>query len=408
MKFLLSTFGSAGDVYPILGLALELQARGHEVTLATNPHFADLARRHDVRFEALGTEELFNAVLADPNLWHPRRAFATVFGGLQTTLKQQYALHAEPGVIGITNCFGLGARLAQEKLGRPLVTVHLQPAVLWSDYEPPTFAGFFGPRWLRSLQFRFGQRFYIDPTVASFLDPWRAELGLPRVRKFMKSWNSPTAVLGLFPEWFAKPQPDWPANFIQADFPLWSDDAGKSLPSDVATFLDRGDPPIVFTPGTANVHAKGFFTAAVEACRALGRRGMLLTKYREQVPTDLPESVAHFDYVPLNDVLPRSSAFVHHGGVGSTSQALAAGIPQIIMPLAHDQFDNVTRIEKLGVGVRLVVKQFTGPRLAKKLESLLRSQDVIMACRGPANRLRTHDGLTRAATAVEERVRDHA
>jgi UDP:flavonoid glycosyltransferase YjiC (YdhE family) len=64
----------------------------------------------------------------------------------------------------------------------------------------------------------------------------------------------------------------------------------------------------------------------------------------------LPNGVRHFDYVPLSKVLPRSTALIHHGGIGTMSQAIAAGIPQLIIPTSHDQPDNAVRVRRLGIG----------------------------------------------------------
>ncbi len=401
MDVVVSTFGSAGDVFPMLGLALALRGRGHAVTFATNPYFAEVVARHGLPFEPLGTTEGFLAVVADPELWKPRRGFRTVFESLRPALKDQYALHARRGGVAVTNVFGLGALLARETHGLPVVSVHLQPAVLWSDHAPPVLPGMFGPRWLLRLQYRVGVRLYVHPTVARFVDPWRAELGLKPLPRVDRWWHSPDGVVGLFPEWLAPPQRDWPPNTVLTDFPLWNDGSAAGLPPDAAAFLDAGDPPVVFTPGTANAHARAFFAAALDACRRLGRRALLLTKFPEQLPP-LPPGAAHSAYVPLDVLLPRAAAFVHHGGVGSMSQALAAGVPQLVMPLAHDQFDTVARVENLGVGTGLGVKRFTGPRVAAALGKLLASDDVAKACRAVAARLTTRDGLARAAAAVED------
>ena len=129
---------------------------------------------------------------------------------------------------------------------------------------------------------------------------------------------------------------------------------------------------------------------------------MLLTKFPEQLPPTLPPTAAHFAYVPLDVLLPRAAAFVHHGGVGSMSQGLAAGVPQLVMPLAHDQFDTAARIRRLGVGTGLGVRRFTGRRVARALAGLLESDAVAAACRAAAARLTVRDGLGRAAAAVEE------
>ncbi|MBL8848564.1 MAG: glycosyltransferase, partial [Planctomycetaceae bacterium] len=223
----------------------------------------------------------------------------------------------------------------------------------------------------------------------------------PPVKRITRWWNSPDGVVCLFPDWYAPPQPDWPPNLFQADFPLWNADASNGLAPEVDAFLKAGDAPIVFTPGSANIYGQTFFAAAVKACRLLNRRGILLTGHVEQLPAALPESIAHFHYVPLDLLLPRAAAFVHHGGVGSTSQALLAGIPQVLMPLAHDQFDNGARVEKLGVGASIPAPKFNATRLTAALKRLLDSAAVTNACQTAAARLANRDGLSRAADAID-------
>ena len=131
----------------------------------------------------------------------------------------------------------------------------------------------------------------------------------------------------LFPEWFAPPQPDWPNNLVQTGFPLWDERTDAGLAPEVKEFLDAGEPPIVFTPGSANIFGKRFFGAAIEACQRLGHRGILLTRFPEQIPDRLPSGVRHFDYIPFSLLPPKAAALVHHGGIGTTAQALAAGSP---------------------------------------------------------------------------------
>lgn len=413
MQFLCSTFGSAGDVFPMLGLALALRDRGHDILFATNEHFGALVRSLGLAFEPLGSDAQYQDCARNPDLWHPRRAFQHVFRCLQPVLHRQYEIHAEQlarlsakglaqrSLVAISNCLGFGARIARDRLGLPLITLHCQPAVIWSDAAPPVLPGVVGPRWLKSLAYSLGERFVIDATVCPFLNPWRRELGLPPVKRMTRWWHSPDGVLCLFPDWYAPPQPDWPPHLIQTDFPLWNARSDAGLPNQVARFLDTGDAPIVFTPGSANLHGREFVAAAIDACRALRRRGILLTEFRNQVPAALPGSIAHFDYVPLDVLLPRAAAFVHHGGIGSTSQALLAGIPQVLMPLAHDQFDNAARVERLGVGAGIPAPKFNAARLTNALRRLLDAPSVAAACRSAAERLTKRDGLARAAAAIE-------
>ena len=109
-----------------------------------------------------------------------------------------------------------------------------------------------------------------------------------------------------------------------------------------------------------------FLRGCRPACRLLGRRGLLLTRHREHSPGPSAGRI-HVPYAPFSELLPRCAALVHHGGIGTSSQAMAAGIPQVVMPMAYDQPDNAYRMVKLGVAAELVPEQFTAPNLAKTL-----------------------------------------
>jgi rhamnosyltransferase subunit B len=144
-------------------------------------------------------------------------------------------------------------------------------------------------------------------------------------------------------------------------------------------FLAGGDAPIVFVTGSAMREARPYFANAVQVCRLLGRRGVLLTRHANQVPADLPPFMHHTLYEPLSTLLPRSAALVSHGGIGTVSQALAAGVRQLVLPYAHDQYDNAQRVKQLGVG-RVASPRDSPDVLARKLQALLDSPEVAQAC----------------------------
>jgi rhamnosyltransferase subunit B len=172
-----------------------------------------------LRFVELGSQEHFHSVANDPDLWNPKRAFRYVFQkAVQPILRGQYTAieeHSRSGdAVVVANCLGFGARIAHEILGVPLVTIHIQPAVILSRIEPPAFPGIFGPRWFKGFLFSLAERLVIDRTVCPEVNRFRQDLELPPVRHSTRWWHSPQLVVGLFPEWFAPPQPDWPKNFV--------------------------------------------------------------------------------------------------------------------------------------------------------------------------------------------------
>ncbi len=175
---------------------------------------------------------------------------------------------------------------------------------------------------------------------------------------------------------------DWPQPLYQTDFPLWNDGSHRELSPAVSNFLADGDKPIVFAPGSMNLCGQQFFEQAVRACITMRRRAIMLTEFPEQLPANLPASIAHFSYLPLDLLLPHAAMIVHHGGVGTTSQAMLAGIPQIAVPMAHDQFDNAVRLIRLGIGRAIPAARFTARRLTQATRDLLNSPEAprVAAC----------------------------
>jgi rhamnosyltransferase subunit B len=403
------TIGSAGDVHPFVGLGRGLLRRGHQVSLAANPQFRDVVERAGISFLPLGSAALYEAMADDPDLWHPRRAFPLIAReGIPPLLRPAYELAAQApaGTVVAASTLVLGARVAQEKLGVRLATVHLQPSVFFSALRPPVLPGLplaeRLPAPLARVLFAAAERAGIDPLLAPALDRFRAEVGLPPVRRIFSRWmHSTWKVLGLFPDWFAPPQSDWPANVVLPGFIRYDQSEEGAVPDPgTERFLGGGEPPVVFTAGSAMRHARDFFAASVEACLLLGRRGLLVAAHGEQIPRGLPPSIHHAAYVPFSRVFPRAAAAVHHGGIGTTAQALAAGAPQLVAPLSHDQPDNARRLERLGAGLSLPPRRYTARRAAAALDRLLGSEQVRERCRELRRRTDFDAALDRACDAL--------
>jgi rhamnosyltransferase subunit B len=232
---------------------------------------------------------------------------------------------------------------------------------------------------------------------------------LPKVRRICQAngvkpprslwrewWDSPDGVLALFPAWFAQPQPDWPANLLQWTFPLEDLATEQTLQPELQAFLANGERPVIFTPGSANVQASRFFAVAAEAVKRVGCRAVFVTREPKQVPPNLPVSILTVEYAPFSTLLKHASVFVHHGGIGTMSQGFAAGVPQLIMAMAHDQPDNADRLERLGAGKGLSVRQFTPDRVACELKQLLHgvaNRQAALACAAKIRQAPSFEGL---------------
>jgi rhamnosyltransferase subunit B len=302
------------------------------------------------------------------------------------------------------------ARLAQEKLGFRLVTLHLQPTLFLSAYDNAEMGGIKMPDWLplgfQQVRIKLLEKMVVDPLMAPKLNTFRAELGLPPVSRLFGRWmHSPQRVVGLFPEWFAPPQPDWPPNLFLTGFihPPEGDGHPNDAPlaPEIEDFLSNGQPPIVFTPGSAMQHGDRFFRAAIEASQSLGRRAILLTRFRDQLPPKLPDGFLHVEWAQMSRLLPRAAVLVYHGGIGTLAQALKAGIPHLIVPFAHDQPDNANRLKALGIAERINPGKFTAKRAAQKLDWLLNDPLVKVRCAGYAEKVDFERSLKEACEAIE-------
>jgi UDP:flavonoid glycosyltransferase YjiC (YdhE family) len=402
MNVLLLTHGTAGDVHPFMAISLEMRRRGHDVTLMANPYFRRLVESHGIDFVPIGSEAEHIRTYERPDFWRPFEGTRTLGRHMAELLGPQYdaieARHVPGETLLVASGAVFAARCAHDALRIPLATIILQPAVVPSAYETPIVAGFPSglsrlPRFLKAPGIRameaFGDRLFRVKELNAF----RSDRGLPPVRRVIRDWwLSPQLAVCLFPDWFAPRQPDWPDQIRHTGFPMADlKKEQQTLPADVATFLDGGDPPIVFTPGSAMMHGQAFVSALVEACRALGRRGMLLSPHGADWLGPPTDQFAHFDYVPFSLVLPRAAALVHHGGVGTLAQALRAGIPHLVMPMLVDQPDNAARLRRLGVGDWIKPSRFRGPAVARALDRLLHSPTVRQCCAETARRF---DGVT--------------
>ena len=417
MRVLLTTLGSHGDIHPFIALALELQKRGHEAVLATNPAFKAQAERAGVRMEALTEHADLKDIMTNYAVMDHRRGAKVVLQELTIPLVPKIYEHTSrliqefnPDVL-LNHPICLGAPWAAERAGVPVATVSLAP-INWMRSHDPIVFGTWRTHNPRVYATRFDawigshiMRFMLDGP----LNRLRRELGLPKKRDMLLSeMMRPGLNLGMWSPAFrgpAKGDPEGARICGWAWFDTHHDH--EHDPEALRRFLDAGPAPIVFTLGSAAVHAPGgFYRAAIEAAKELKRRAVLMigrAEYAKGLPK-LPEGVAAFSYAPFSTLMPRGCATVHHGGIGSTGQALRAGKPSLVVPMAHDQFDNAARCKRLGVSETLAHASITPGRLVKALRTILDDPAVGKRATELGRKIDAPSGAIAAADAVEEMI----
>jgi UDP:flavonoid glycosyltransferase YjiC (YdhE family) len=407
-RIVITSWGSFGDVYPYVGLARALSARNCRPVLAVPEFYRTLVEQEGFEFHGVGPNIDPNDRATVARVMDPRTGTEAILRGLLMPAHRQTYGELEEAVRGadllVSHPITYAAPTLAAKKALPWVSTVLSPISFFSATDLPALPP--APRlvhlrrlgpWFGKLMVGLARR-----ATRSWMEPvyrLRAELGLPRGGDpIYEGQFSPTLTLALFSRILAAPQPDWPANVRRTGFVFYN--GPGSLPEEVETFLGAGPAPIVFTLGTSAVGAAGrFYEESVRAAARLGVRAVLLTGgFSENVPRGMQSrDVLLVDRAPHQLLFPRASAIVHQGGIGTTGQALRAGRPTLMVPHAHDQFDNAFRVTHLGVARTLFPGSYRAPRVASELTRLLNDREYETRAREISAVVRDEGGAEEAA-----------
>lgn len=414
MRVLLASAGSHGDINPFIAIARALRERGHDAALLAAPSFQSQIEEAGVSFFRMVDDERDLADISrdHPDLMHPRRGPKVVVDLLiKNAARATYAriLDLAPAIkpdVIVHHHILPSAAWAADKANIPSVPVVLAP-MLWfakGDVFSPMQSSAVNPgpisRWFLRTFMPSAVRFQLDRPLRPIL----RELALPKdTPLFYKVTRTGPLNLGMWSTHFRAPCPGDPPGGVICGFP-WHDRHGQheALPGDVEQFLNDGEPPILFTLGTAAVHVAGdFYHHAAQACRILNRRGLLLIGPKRQPPPNMPLGTQALHYIPFSAVMPRCALNVHHGGIGSTAQALRAAKPTLVIPHAHDQFDNAARLKRLGISETLPRAKVTAKKLADAIGSMLNNAHAATHAASIGSAVALEHGALRAAQEIE-------
>ena len=428
-KIVLSTAGTAGDLNPFVAIALELKARGHRPFIATQREFQATVEDEGIGFyplrpsmadvrDELGldpSEIIERTTRVSTGLGFAVRHIAMPF--LRRTFDDMMAATADADLV-VTHTSAFAARLAAEKRGLPWLSAALSPFTFMSEYDPPILSAMPALKVLREMTNARSDAALLK-IVKALSVMWtgtfqnlRAELGLPRcANPLFDGQFSQLGSLALYSSLFGAAQPDFPTRCTLTGFCFYDRQHGEptSLPDDLKAFIAAGAPPLVFTLGSTLVMDPGdFYNVSVAAARAVGQRAVLLVgpgKAEALLSKGKAADVHIADYAPHSVLFPHASAIIHHGGIGTTAQAMRAGKPQLVVPHFGDQPDNATRVERLGLGRMVAPSAYNPARAAKALATVLNTAHVNRTAQ-MARQLGLEDGVAAAADAIETALQD--
>jgi UDP:flavonoid glycosyltransferase YjiC (YdhE family) len=415
-RVVFATFGSLGDLHPYIAIGRELVRRGHRPLIASFEEYRATVAAAGIEFAPMrpAMSEFGERAAMMEQLFDPWRGpELLVRRMLIPHLRESYQdlTQACRGAdLLVTHPLAFAGPLLAQKEGLRWVSTALSPMTLFSAIDPPLFPAAPWMHWARRLGVApYRLLFQIPRAMVRRwerpLREFREALGLPATETIaqFEGQHSPLLNLALFSRTLAAPQPDWPAHTIVCGFPRYD-----GAPPDTRTqaeleaFLASGQPPIVFGLGSSAVMVAGdFWRAAIEAAQRLGRRAVLLTGSPPEDLGAVPPTVKAFDYVPYSAVFPHALAIVHSGGIGTLAQALAAGRPQLIVPVAFDQPDNARRTVKLGVARSIPFRKVSADALVRELRELLATPEFGPRARAIGEEVTREDGASAACNALE-------
>ena len=420
-RVVLATFGTHGDLHPFLALALALRERGAEPVLAAGEVYRQKVEAEGIGFfpmrpdvesvaarMAMAPRELARAVAARPQFLLQRI--------ILPSLREAYddAMAATGGAdLVVTHSVAYGARLAAEKRGLPQVGIVLQPMLFASVTDPPVLADMpqlsrwiyrQGPAWTRAF-LGLGRR--VARRWARPIDRFRQHIGLPpaTAHPLFEGQFGGAGAIGLYSPLLGPPQADHPPHTTIAGFAFYDSEKGgpAALSHGLRAFLEAGPAPVVFTQGTSAIHdAEDFVRESLAAIDLLGMRAVLVLD-EEQARRWSSQATATIHvtgYAPYSALFPRAAANVHHGGIGTTAQALRAGRPQLITPYLVDQPDNAARVVRLGVGRELPRRRWRSGEIAASLRALLDQLGYACAAAQIGRQVAREDGAAVAAATI--------
>jgi UDP:flavonoid glycosyltransferase YjiC (YdhE family) len=419
-RIVFATFGSLGDLHPYVAISQELAQRGHRPVIATFEEFRENVETAGVGFAPMrpamsrfGDKAALMEKLVDP--W--RGPELMIRGMFMPHLRESYedlARACRGADLLVTHPLALAGPLFARKEGLRWASSGLAPMTMFSAIDPSLFPAAGWMLWARKLGVAPYRWLFSIPraVVRRWEQPlraFRAELGLPAtdVIAQIEGQFSPRLHLALFSRVLAAPQPDWPASTVVCGFPRYDGaPPDASTRDELEAFLAAGEPPVVFGLGSSAVMVAGdFWRSAIAAVEKLGRRAILLTGTLPESLGIVPPTVKAFQYLPYSMVFPRALATVHSGGIGTLAQALAAGRPQLIVPVAFDQPDNARRAVALGSARAIPFRQASAGAMARELAALLQMPDAAARASTIGEDVAREDGARSAADALEKAAR---
>jgi len=415
MKITVFAAGSRGDIQPCVVLCKGLQQAGYRVCLAAPEDFADFVQKHNVDFYPLhGDVQQIMAgdtgrKFMETGGSNPIKSIGAVRKMIAPVVKEMaedaYAAcrHADAMIcLGVFSAFG---KSIAEALSIPIINIEPTPLLPTSAFSAPSWPI---QRDLGGLHNRLSGMAMLDVIwlwYRPFVNDFRQSLGLSpySAAGFYRALRSTPMLAAYSPSIIPHPA-DWPDSFHVTGYFFLDTEVDWQPPSELKAFLGAGDPPVYIGFGSmAGRNPEQITKLVLEALSKSGQRGLLLTGWGGLRAESVPDNVFVLDAAPHSWLFPRMAAIVHHGGAGTTAEALRAGVPSVVVPFVFDQPFWGARVKALGLGPDPIPqKNLTADRLAKAIGMAVSDPKMKQRANSVGAAIRAENGLGNAIKTVKQ------
>jgi UDP:flavonoid glycosyltransferase YjiC (YdhE family) len=416
MKFVLAVHGTRGDVEPCAAVGMELQRRGHDVSMAVPPNLIGFIESAGLSGVAYGPDsgiqinqvaEFVRNLTKAQNPLNLAQAGKELFVEGWAEMGRTLVELADGADLLMTGqtYHGVVANVA-EYHNVPIAALHHFPMHVNGQLALPSAPI---PRPLIRTVMKGSLRLY--SFVSKDADrTQRRELGLPptstaalqrivdRGGPEIQAYDS-ALFPGLVEEWNGR------RPFVGAlNMGLHTE------PDDeLESWIADGTPPIYFGFGSTPVQSPAETLAMIaDVCAELGERALIYSPVHAAAGVSPAEHVKLVGLIDYSVNLPKCRAVVHHGGAGTTAAGLRAGMPTLILWDVADQPLWGAAVQRLKVGSTRRLSRINGKSLVKAIRSILAPDYVARAREISTQLANPADAVAKAADLMEESARVRA
>ena len=422
MKIGIQTWGSHGDIRPLLALAEGLQSSGHDVTLVItcvdSAEYNSSIANSSVKIKSVASpvildkEELArieDSIFSESNpVKQVQMIIAQLFMPVEAEMYQEAENLCADNDLVIGHFFHYPLQTAAEKAGCPYVSIMLVHSAIPSSLSPPVGFPQLG---------RIGNRFawwlvksVLNKILKSYPDKLRVSHGLKAANDLVSDvWAShDLTIIAVSPE-ICQRQSDWPDHYkISGFFDMPNISIEGKISEELEEFLSHDDPPIYITFGSAMpsdiLSQKETIKLLSEAVRITNCRAVIQASLWQECGFSHTQNIHYVHSSPYRMVFPRCRAIIHHGGAGTTQAATHAGKPSIVVAHIAEQVFWGRELKRIGVSPSLLLRQkMSAEQLSKSISDVIGSSEMSEKAKKIGTAMKKENGVEVAVKLINEK-----